>query len=120
MTDLTEAQRDGIACIHCGREDTAMVPTGQRIKRTQTFECADADGCTVNQLTSSIKRVAAYLDSGPSRTDRIVNGRQKHRYPTNHIARRSTGFVDGVKTFNDLLYSDLVTILDAARKSDGQ
>ncbi|WP_326637320.1 hypothetical protein OG884_26645 [Streptosporangium sp. NBC_01755] len=48
MTELNEAQRDGIACIRCGREDAPMVPTGQRVKRTQTFQCAV--DCTVDQL----------------------------------------------------------------------
>ncbi|MEU8035687.1 hypothetical protein [Streptosporangium sp. NPDC049078] len=113
MTDLNEAQRDGVACTTCGRDDAPMAPTGQLLNGVQLFQCA-AD-CTVDQLAESIKRVAAYAAGGPSRNDRIVNGRVKHRYPTNHISRRSAGFVDGVETFNDLLYSDLVTILNAAR-----
>lgn len=36
---LTEDQRDGLACIRCGAEDTAMVPSGL-LDGGQVFQCS--------------------------------------------------------------------------------
>ncbi len=38
---LTPAQADGLACIHCGREDGPMVPAGT-VNGTQVFRCSPA------------------------------------------------------------------------------
>jgi hypothetical protein len=38
---LTPAQADGLACIHCGREDGPMAPAGT-VNGTQVFRCSPA------------------------------------------------------------------------------
>ena len=43
---LTEAQLDGRACIHCGREDTTQIVHPRKAPDGgQLFECAEHQGC---------------------------------------------------------------------------
>lgn len=49
---LSQEQRAGLACVHCGRQSEPMRPSEAWPRFTTLYECVDRDACTDLQQSS--------------------------------------------------------------------